>query len=332
MYRKDLRLFRYPSYTTISIGWLGMARDFPRGKVSVEFFNQISTWCSDPAKYGVYSKTDRTRGIKLTPTKRKLDSIDWYKDPSFNKLASYPSEYGEIHVKHKGKYYASPLKLYQNIHEYGYLPPPEFIEAVLEGELIDSQKKNALDHKFAQKKKGQSIADSPDKTFKAERHIKKCEHHLKNGENTAAEREVEAALQLNPQDVKGLFYRARISFDKEAYATAHTAIEELIELRPGLEIALAMRGLILFKQKKFAEAEADLLHVLPGMRKNPGNNLAQSLYFLGKIASKKHRYKQAQAYYNESLAINPEDKEIKRTLTFTNPLAFISSKIWEKKK
>ncbi|MEL6251274.1 MAG: tetratricopeptide repeat protein [Bacteroidota bacterium] len=328
MHIPDLQQHYHYYYPIKAIGWLEDPHDYPKGKVPPEFFNQLSLWCSDPFKNGV----SFTRGFHRPSIEKHPESETWYAAEIFQKCEKENPGNGEIHVVHRGIRYAAPMLIYSYVYSYGYLPPQEFIDAVIQGERVDKQGEEAISYEYDQKQKGASAASSPDITFKVERHMKQCEHYLQNNEKAAAEREVEAALKLNPNDIKALFYRARISYDLANYKQAERSIETLMEMRPGLEVGQAMRGLIYFHLKKYKEAKDDLLQVLPGMRKNPGNNLAQTLYFLGKIAQKNKRFEEAKNYFKESLQINPNDQEIKRTLIFTKPLAFISSRTWERKK
>ncbi|MDW3651148.1 MAG: tetratricopeptide repeat protein [Bacteroidia bacterium] len=328
MYRPDLKQYYYYSFPVKAIGWLEAPHEYPKGKVPPEFFNKLSFWCSEPYKYGV----NFTRGFHEPTIEKHPESESWYADDVYNTGNKFAGDNGEIHVRYKGVHYAAPMMICTYVYSFGYLPPKEFMDAVVHGELMDKEKFSALEHKYEQKQKTASAASSPDISFKVERHMKQCEHHLQNDEQAAAEREVEAALRLNPNDIKALFYQARISFDHADYKKAEKSIDKLMDMRPGLEVGQAMRGLIYFHLKKYKEAKEDLLYVLPNMRKNPGNNLAQTLYFLGKIASKNKRFAEAKNYFKESLQINPDDQEIKRSLIYTKPLAFISSRTWEKKK
>ena len=328
MYIPDLKQHRDYYYPIKAIGWLEDPHEYPTGQVPPEFFNKLSIWCSEPKEYGV----SFTRGWHDPSIDKHPESESWYADEAYKKCEKHPMANGEIHVLHLGVRYAAPMLIYEHVFSYGYLPPQEFIDAVIKGERIDQKGEEAIRHKYDQKHKAASAANSPDISFKVERHMKQCEHHLGNDEMAAAEREVEAALKLNPNDIKALFYRARISFDQANYKQAERSIDKLMDMRPGLEVGQAMRGLIYFHLKKYKEAREDLLYVLPGMRKNPGNNLAQTLYFLGKIASKNKRFEEAKNYFKESLQINPDDQEIKRSLIYTKPLAFISSRTWERKK
>jgi hypothetical protein len=124
MYLQDLTNYKYLNYepepSVLAVGWLDQDHEFPRGSVPEGFLERILALCFKPV--------NQTRGFHQSPFLRSA---------SFG----YPVEYdgrkmllgsAEIRVPGRsGKTYAAPNLIYHYIKDCGYLPPQEFLEALM---------------------------------------------------------------------------------------------------------------------------------------------------------------------------------------------------------
>jgi hypothetical protein len=98
---------------TANIGWLDRWHPFPTGETSAEFRSKLERLCQNRVK--------RTRGFY---------SCD------FCQGRDKPHGSAEIRVAGKDRVYAAPEMVYHYVAEHNYLPPEEFIRAVLESEAL----------------------------------------------------------------------------------------------------------------------------------------------------------------------------------------------------
>ncbi len=124
MYIQDLTPYTYmnrePDINMLSVGWLDAEHEFTRGAVSEDVLDGILALCFKPV--------NQTRGFHQSP---------FLKSPSLG----YPVEYkgqkmllgsAEIAVSGRGgKCYAAPNLIYHYIKDCGYLPPQEFLDALM---------------------------------------------------------------------------------------------------------------------------------------------------------------------------------------------------------
>jgi hypothetical protein len=93
---------------TINIGWLDRVHAFPTGETNEAFRINLEILCQWRVK--------QTRGFHRC---------------SFCKGRERPASSSEMRVAGNGKTYAAPSLVYHYVVEHGYLPPDEFIAAVL---------------------------------------------------------------------------------------------------------------------------------------------------------------------------------------------------------
>lgn len=128
MYFADLSQYKYSRGDSrpnvVNIGWLSSDHPFLKGLVSDEFLARLRKLIQAPV--------DLTRGFHLcefcppppaTTTEGGLPSID----PAPGTIGN-----GEIRVSDKsGKTYVAPVLILHYVQAHGYLPPSEFIQAVV---------------------------------------------------------------------------------------------------------------------------------------------------------------------------------------------------------
>lgn len=110
-YYKDLTPYNYHHHSTkeLNVGWLELGQDFDTGDVPEGFLENLKLYENN--------RVFQTRG---------WHSCQFCED---KKSGSY-----EIRViSNSGVYYACPVLIIHYIEEHKYLPPQEFIEAVMNG-------------------------------------------------------------------------------------------------------------------------------------------------------------------------------------------------------
>jgi hypothetical protein len=106
----------------LNIGWLDPAYDFVEGEVSVEFIEQLKRYWQKP-----------------TIIFRSLDTCEFCSHgwPARSRENSDITA-GEVWVwGNNGVVYVTPTLIYHYIVDHSYLPPAEFIEAVLQGRGLE---------------------------------------------------------------------------------------------------------------------------------------------------------------------------------------------------
>lgn len=96
---------------TVNIGWLDSRHPFPTGETSEEFRAKLQRLCQNRVK--------QTRGFY---------SCD------FCKGRDKPHSSAEMRVSKRGRVYAAPEMVHHYVAVHHYLPPEEFVQAVLEHE------------------------------------------------------------------------------------------------------------------------------------------------------------------------------------------------------
>lgn len=123
MYLPDLSPYGYMNYESMmigtrSIGWLDRKHPYPVGKTSIELQSRLLEYCKTPVNV--------TRGRHLCPfckfSEEELENLD----------ITYYSN-AEIRVIHSNGVFAAPTLVWHYVTEHQYLPPQEFIDAVLNG-------------------------------------------------------------------------------------------------------------------------------------------------------------------------------------------------------
>jgi len=136
-YFKDLTNYQYllwdeknPNEYVFNVGWLDEFNDFPKGETSQEFKDKLRFYFKFPQQ--------QTCGFRSCCFCYKEDGLPkegqrWYISDS------------EIWIVGKNnKIYASPKMIVHYVEQHNYLPPPEFIEAVLNGPLPGSDEYNNI--------------------------------------------------------------------------------------------------------------------------------------------------------------------------------------------
>ena len=109
---KDLAPYYYlPSECTalLAIGWLEQESEFTRGNVPAEFFQKLSELCVNPWQPFVSFGVHKCRLCQFEP-------------PAFG---------SNVFVPYQGHIYVAPVGVVHYIAAHWYLPPQEFIQAVL---------------------------------------------------------------------------------------------------------------------------------------------------------------------------------------------------------
>ena len=125
-YFPDLSPYAYgsrPHPGVFHVGWLDGIHDYPKGKVARRILRKLKRLATQPTEeyygYHVCELCSRPKGV-LGP------SDDGYRD-----WARARSSSGEVRVTLGGATYAAPILIVHYIEEHGYLPPEEFLRAVM---------------------------------------------------------------------------------------------------------------------------------------------------------------------------------------------------------
>jgi hypothetical protein len=130
MYYPDLSVYEYIQYegdNILNIGWLDKQHEFSKGEVPKEFLDKLLYIC-------VYKKTNQTRGFHKSPffSFRNIFALKNIGYPVRLESKIYFLGSAEIRVKgQRDIIYASPDLIYHYVKDCKYLPPKEFIEAVM---------------------------------------------------------------------------------------------------------------------------------------------------------------------------------------------------------
>lgn len=124
MYFKDLTPYSYYLSSAfdqvLNIGWLDCEHDYPIGEVPLEFVANLRRALGGGSK--VKSEVNLIRGVHPC----NFCGSDQLVDP-YSKIGSC-----EIWIPgENGKIYASPSQIVHYVEAHGYLPPKEFVDAVM---------------------------------------------------------------------------------------------------------------------------------------------------------------------------------------------------------
>lgn len=122
-YYSDLSPYVYSKVetSTVNVGWLDSSHPFPTGKVTDEFLARLWLYCAKPVH--------PAKGFHECPfCVPPLVPIEATRGKETLLLGA-----AEIRVLGSNKKYAAPNLVYHYIVEHEYLPPEEFIQAVMEG-------------------------------------------------------------------------------------------------------------------------------------------------------------------------------------------------------
>jgi hypothetical protein len=115
---------------TLNVGWLDRTQPYPQGETSEEFQDRLFEFCQSPVMV--------TRGVHQC-------SFCEFRGKTARGGKELWLGHAEIRVIGKGrKIYAAPTLVYHYVVAHKYLPPDEFIQALLEGPLPGSPEYEAV--------------------------------------------------------------------------------------------------------------------------------------------------------------------------------------------
>lgn len=128
-YQKDM--LKYVDNEVLNIGWLDYTQDYIKGSPSNEFLEKLFTLCQNSV------------------LKMRGNHICSFCGEGFKEIVTAEHKGGVAYLGHseiwiKGSndvIYAAPTLVYHYIIEHSYLPPDEFVEAVLHGEPVNPEPK-----------------------------------------------------------------------------------------------------------------------------------------------------------------------------------------------
>lgn len=123
-YYEDLTPYNYHHYSVkeLNVGWLEKEHEFNTGNVPEGFLDRLKTISNKPMF--------QTRGFQLCHF-CKEQIVD-------NKIKCATSSNEIRIVSADGKIYASPMMIIHYVESHNYLPPQEFVDAVMNGPLPGS--------------------------------------------------------------------------------------------------------------------------------------------------------------------------------------------------
>lgn len=93
----------------VGVGWLGAGQHYPTGSVSNEFFNKLRELAENPWQPVVSSGFHDCELCQFQPARSSSN----------------------LFIPHAGRIYVAPSGILHTIAQHWYLPPNQFIEAVL---------------------------------------------------------------------------------------------------------------------------------------------------------------------------------------------------------
>lgn len=132
-YYSDLSVYTYlnsdKNDNTLNIGWLDATMPFPKGKVSDTFLDRLWVFCRTPIAV--------TRGFHVC----QFCNMSPNSVPIIQRgNESLKVGYAELRVfGNEDTIYAAPDLVYHYVEKHNYIPPQEFIDAVLKSPLPSSQ-------------------------------------------------------------------------------------------------------------------------------------------------------------------------------------------------
>ncbi|MBK9006365.1 MAG: hypothetical protein IPM31_05160 [Anaerolineae bacterium] len=143
-YFKDLSPYSYyGNEESLNIGWLSAIEGFDIGDTTIEFREKLFRFCLDE------NIVKTMRGFHECEL-CGFSFDEWSRDhPAYGDNANWMSiGNGEIRIIGKGVIYAVPALIYHYVVEHHYMPPQEFIDAVLTGPQPGSLEYNTLLQKY----------------------------------------------------------------------------------------------------------------------------------------------------------------------------------------
>ncbi len=110
---------------TFNVGWLSRGYDFERGKSSEQFYQRLLEFCAFPIC--------KTRGWHVCEFCGSEQAVPL--NITINAQSSLILGSAEMRVSGDYKVFASPDLIYHYVTVHEYLPPKEFINAILESPL-----------------------------------------------------------------------------------------------------------------------------------------------------------------------------------------------------
>lgn len=118
MYIPDLTPIE-PEPNVVAVGWLDEEHPFPRGEVGRDVLDRLFAFCAHPIQ--------RTRGFHPSPfTRRQRMGLPVWR--GFRRLVLGSAE---IRVPGPMRSYRAPDLIFHYVRDVHYLPPQEFLDALL---------------------------------------------------------------------------------------------------------------------------------------------------------------------------------------------------------
>jgi tetratricopeptide (TPR) repeat protein len=139
--------------------------------------------------------------------------------------------------------------------------------------------------------------------------------HTGKKDYDAADKELQAALDLNPEDTGAHFQRAMLYQTKKDYATAFEAFEKTVAIDPGYMRAMYQIGRTAIFSGDNLERGAECLGIY--LKNKPGRgqpSWAHAHWRLGMVYEKMGKNEMAKKEYQAALDLNPDIKEAREAL------------------
>lgn len=312
-YFPDLSLYRYvstPYGPTFSIGWLEAGYDYPKGQVPIPFLRKLNHYLSDSRKYGIYF----TRGFfesTLPPVEANFEEIYIREIPE---LKAFYGSSSELHVKHKEKYYAAPQYIITYIVKHAYLPPQQFIDAVLEGEVINDRMRMEMEEELeALLEKARPKSGS--EAMEMKKYLFEVQNLVVAEDIVGAKALLKEALSKHPYSPFLRFFKAHITSKYEGDSLQ--GLEELeacLKLNPNQPIFLAEKACMYFRLDRDDEALELFELLLPNFEESKTNNRSEILLYMGMIYERKSNLEKALACLEKAHQLAPGKQEIQAVL------------------
>ncbi|MEM6344805.1 MAG: tetratricopeptide repeat protein [Bacteroidota bacterium] len=303
----DFVFFSYshsPFHPILSIGWLGEEEEFNQGLVPIDFLKKLMEIVKDPSSNFV----SFTRGFHDNILPKEPDNKAYYQENIPDLLTQYPIGNGEMHFRLGELTYAAPAMIYEYIVENGYLPPKEFIEAVLKGRLLTK-----ADWKVFEENREKVESLGPNMNRDEIRPFYQKARELQ-GDYEKLEKLVQQYRANYPRDPQVLFVGANHYMAAGKHGEALRYAKLLLEVSPHWAQAYGTKGMADYHLKNYEEAEKNLRLILPTFRADKTKTSVHVLFALGDISEQKNNREQALIYYREALVYDPEDQGVKNAI------------------
>ena len=306
-YIPDLTFCRYSRVLygpTLAVGWLDPTESFPTGKVSSDFLKKLKSYLIDTEGNVI----NFMRGTHRNELPENTQLKQGYEE-ELGPIDRLGRDNGEIHFVYQNIFYAAPAMIYEYIVRNGYLPPEEYIEAVMKGKVIN---RDNIDN---------FIMINPEyDTFE----LKK--------EDVMANLLRDAMAILEPRNfdwwIRKIFNKPKIYdggletiFLALYQEMKHGSPQKMLDATnlvlshsPGFGLFHIFKAIAMKDLGQIKAAEKYFIALLPEFRHKDGKNCVEILFNLAKIAESKGDMKGAKSYYQEAHSLNPDDTEIKANL------------------